>query len=177
MVYVWLCVNWLNGQRTFEKVAATVTVSKNVIQELCGPDGRFLVPWLSKPPRNGSLGTCLLPKLRLHARCLNRYPINTYSEMNWLEFLIWAPCLCYPVKPTTCVLIIRFGEKLTRKFMSQLGGRCGVLFVKGFKSFQKLCRKASESWEENQKSSKQLGTVLFLTANTSWKYNLTMASM
>lgn len=70
------------------------------------------------------------------------------------------------------------GEKHSGKPGSQLRSRCGVSFVKGLKSFQKLCRQASESWvEENQKNLKQLRTVLFLTVSTSLKYNLTMASI
>lgn len=106
----------------------------NCLQEYdlgaCDPDGHSLDPWLTKAPRN-DLELVSSPNQHYTLG----FSINAGFQIKWLEFLTWAPCLCCPA---TCRLIIRLGEKHSRRPVSQLRGRCGGLFVKGLRSFQKV---------------------------------------
>lgn len=73
---------------------------------------------------------------------VSQWVSNKYSF--WDE-LTWDPhrgtTSLLPVNPTHCVQIIWFGEKHTRKPVSQLGGRHGVLFVKGLRNFWSYAEK------------------------------------
>lgn len=88
----------------------------------------------------------LLPPQTLHIWCLNRHPINTYFEINWLEFSIWAPFLCCPIKPY-CLCGNRLVWWETHQPASKSAWRRSFVWEMTQK-LPELCRRASESWIE-----------------------------